>query len=101
MIHNYLTKVDLEQIRAFRDKEITAGRWSGALPDSVLPGMKVSPMLVVWQHEKPHIVTDHSGSGINDNIPQAEAKVKYDDMHAFGQTLHDAHTVNCFCGLIA
>jgi hypothetical protein len=47
--------------------------------------MKVSPMFVVWQHEKPRVVTDHSGSGINDGIPQAEAKVKYDDMQSLGR----------------
>ena len=62
--------------------------------------MKVSPMFVVWQHGKSHIITDHSGSGINNNIPHAEAKVKYDDMHPFGQTLHDARTSNPGCHII-
>jgi hypothetical protein len=33
-------------------------------------------------------------SGINDGIPQANAKVKYDDMCTFGQMLHDAWTAN-------
>ena len=86
---------DAEAIRAFRDREIAAGRWSGALDDTeLLPGMKISPMFVVWQNEKPRIVTDHSHSGINDNIPRVDAKVKYDDMKTFGQTLHNARTAN-------
>ncbi|KAF8233516.1 hypothetical protein L208DRAFT_1130306, partial [Tricholoma matsutake] len=37
-----------DQIHVFRDKEIKANRWSGALPYSaLLPGMKVLPMFVV------------------------------------------------------
>jgi hypothetical protein len=56
----------------------------------LLPGMKVSPMFVVWQHGKPHVVMDHSASGLNDGIPKDEAHVKYDDMRSFGWTLHDA-----------
>ena len=86
---------DIKQIHAFRDREITAGRWSESLPDSeLLPGMKVSPMFIIWQHGKPHVITDHCGSGINDNIPQAEGKIKYNNMCTFGQTLHDACTAN-------
>ena len=86
---------DAEAIRAFRDREIGAGRWSEALSDSeLLPGMKISPMFVIWQNEKPRAVTDHSRSGINDGIPQADAKVKYDDMRTFGQTLHNARSTN-------
>ena len=86
---------DAEAIRAFRDREIAAGRWSASLENTeLLPGMKVSPMFVVWQNEKPRVVTDHSRSGINDNIPGSEAKVKYDDMRTFGQTLHDARAAN-------
>ena len=86
---------DIEAICAFRDKEIAAGRWSASLDNTdLLPGMKISPMFVVWQNEKPRVVTDHSSSGINDGIPQADAKVKYDDMRTFGQTLHDARTTN-------
>jgi hypothetical protein len=74
---------------------VKAGRWSDPLPEmSLLPGMKVSPMFVMWQHEKPRVVPDHSSSGINDGIPQAKAKVKYDDMRSFGQTLHDACEAN-------
>jgi hypothetical protein len=56
--------------------------------------MKVSPMFVVWQNKKLHVVTDHSRSGINDGIPQSEAKVKYDDMRTFGQNLHNARSSN-------
>jgi hypothetical protein len=89
------TPEDAEAIRAFRDREIAAGRWSESLDDTeLLPGMKISPMFVVWQNEKPRTVTDHSRSGINDGIPQSEAKVKYDDMRTFGQTLHDARAAN-------
>jgi hypothetical protein len=51
-------------------------------------------MFVVWQNGKPRVIADHSGSGINDNSPRAEAKVKYDDMLTFGQTLRDARTSN-------
>ena len=34
---------------------------------------------------------DHSASGLNDGISKADAKVRYDDMHDLGQTLHDIH----------
>lgn len=47
-------------------------------------------MFVVWQDEKPHVVTDHTHSGINEGIPQSEAKVKYDDMRTFHQNLHNS-----------
>jgi hypothetical protein len=56
--------------------------------------MKVSPMFVAWQNEKPCVITDHTRSGINDGIPQSEAKVKYDDMRTFGQNLHNARSSN-------
>ena len=79
---------DLAAIRAFRDREQTAGRWSSEIPE-LLPGMKTSPMFVVWQSQKPRVVTDHSGSGINDHIPRADAKVRYDNMHDFGHCLRD------------
>ena len=86
---------DAEAIQAFRNWEIAAGHWSPSLENTeLLPGMKVSPMFMVWQNEKPRIVTDHSRSGINDYIPRSEAKVKYDDMQTFGQTLHNARTTN-------
>ncbi|KAJ6615693.1 hypothetical protein B0H10DRAFT_1690695, partial [Mycena sp. CBHHK59/15] len=81
---------DLAAIRAYRDKEISASHWSGALPDTeLLPGMRKSPMFVVWQKEKPRVITDHksSASGLNDGIPKAEGHVRYDDMHDFGQAL--------------
>ena len=52
--------------------------------------MKISPMFVMWQHEKPRVVTDHAASGLNDGIPREEAHVQYDDMHSFSQALYDA-----------
>ncbi|RDB21877.1 hypothetical protein Hypma_010992 [Hypsizygus marmoreus] len=95
-VGNYSTEEpDLDAIHAFRDKEEAAGRWSGPLADSeLLPGMKISPMFVIWQNNKARVITDHSGSGINDGIPKADAHVKYDDMHPFGQTLHDVRAAN-------
>ncbi|KAK7440280.1 hypothetical protein VKT23_017222 [Stygiomarasmius scandens] len=51
--------------------------------------MKVSPMFVVWQKGKPRVITDHTGSGLNADIPKEKGKVKYDDMHTFGQVLND------------
>lgn len=82
---------DLAAIRAFRDKEVGLNRWSTPLPDlSMKPGMKISPLFVVWQHEKPRIITDHAGSGLNDGIPREEAHVQYDDMRTFSQALYDA-----------
>ncbi|KAJ3747637.1 hypothetical protein DFH05DRAFT_1601498 [Lentinula detonsa] len=51
--------------------------------------MKVSPMFVVWQKGKPRIVMDQTASGINSSIPKLEGKVKYDDMHTFGQVIND------------
>ena len=79
IIGNYaMEELDLNVIRSFRDKEISADRWSQPLHFSdLLPGMKISPMFVVWQ-EKPRVVTDHSASGLNDGIPRSEAKVQYD-----------------------
>ncbi|CAA7268094.1 unnamed protein product [Cyclocybe aegerita] len=47
-------------------------------------------MFVAWQKEKPHVITDHSASGLNDGIPRTEAKVHYDDMRIFGQILFNA-----------
>lgn len=91
-IDNYVTEpVDFAALRAHRDQEVAAGRWSEALPKDfvLLPGMKVSPMFVVWQKGKPQIIMDQTGSGLNDHIPKAEGKVKYDDMHTFGQVLND------------
>jgi hypothetical protein len=86
---------DLDAIRAYRDKEVNAAHWSGPLPDDkLLPGMKMSPMFVVWQKEKPRVITDHKSSGLNDGIPKAEGHVRYDDMHDFGQALHEARVAN-------
>ena len=59
--------------------------------------MKISPMFIIWQNGKPQVVTDYSGSGINDGILKSEAKVCYDDMHPFGQALCDAHKDNPGC----
>ena len=93
---NYASEdIDLDAIRLFRDKELSADRWSKALPlSTLLPNMKFSPMFVVWQNEKPRVVTDHKSSRLNDSIPRSEAHVKYDDMHPFGQTLRQARAEN-------
>ncbi|KZP12350.1 hypothetical protein FIBSPDRAFT_936933 [Athelia psychrophila] len=80
---------DLDALRAYRDKEIAAQRWSAAIPE-LMPGMTVSPLFVVWQNEKPRVITDHKSSGLNGGIPAAEGHVRYDDMHDFGQSLRDA-----------
>ncbi|KIM89296.1 hypothetical protein PILCRDRAFT_219943 [Piloderma croceum F 1598] len=53
--------------------------------------MEMSAMFVVWRNEKPRIVTDHSASEINAEITREDAKVRYDDMHDFGQSLHGLH----------
>ena len=92
VIKNYLTKEeDLEAIRAFRDDEIQARRWSDPLPiRTLLPGMKSSPIFVVWQRGKARVVTDHTASGLNSHIPRSEAKVHYDDMRTFGQAIFNA-----------
>jgi hypothetical protein len=92
IIQNYASKeVDFKAIRAFRDDEIQARRWSEPLPlDKLLPGMKISPIFVVWQKGKARIVTDHTASGLNDSIPRCEAKVRYDDMRTFGQAIFNA-----------
>jgi len=82
--------LDLQAIRVYRDREIAVGRWSLGLPCStLLPGMKMSPMFVAWQKNKPRVITDQSASGLNDGIPRTEGQVKYDDMHPFGQTLYE------------
>ena len=86
---------DLAAIRSFRDKELQADRWSSPLPISaLLPGMKFSPMFVVWQHNKPRVVTDHSSSGLNSGIPKSEGHVSYDDMHSFGYALREARATH-------
>ena len=92
IIKNYSTKEeDLEAIRAFRDDEIQARWWSDPLPiKTLLPGMKSSPIFVVWQSGKARVITDHTASGLNDYIPRSEAKVRYDDMHTFGQAIFNA-----------
>ncbi|KZT09032.1 uncharacterized protein LAESUDRAFT_622439, partial [Laetiporus sulphureus 93-53] len=77
---------DIDAIWAFHDKEISAGQWSLKLPN-LLPGMKISPMFIVWWDEKPHIITNHSAPGLNDSILDAEAKVHYDNMRDFRQEM--------------
>jgi hypothetical protein len=90
VLENYATEEkDLEAIRKFKERECTAGRWSSEV-SHLLPGVKVSPLFVVWQNEKPRVVNDHAASGLNDGIPREEAKVRYDDMHSFGQSLNNA-----------
>ncbi|KAF8809377.1 hypothetical protein BYT27DRAFT_7029301, partial [Phlegmacium glaucopus] len=89
IIQNYASEeVDLDAIRMFRDDEIRENRWSDPLEiHALLPGMRLSPVFVVWQKGKARVVTDHTASGLNDNIPRHEAKVRYDDMRTFGQVL--------------
>ena len=96
IVKNYLMDPeDIEQVHVFRDRKIAAGRWSDSLPDTdLLPSMKVSPIFIIWQHGKPQVVTDHASLGINDKIPQADGKIKYDDMCSFGQTLYNARAAN-------
>jgi hypothetical protein len=91
---NYsMDDADLDALRSFRDREQSLGRWSQEVKE-MLPGMKTSPMFIVWRDEKPRIVTDHSASEINAEISREDAKVRYDDMHDFGQSLHDARVAN-------
>ena len=86
---------DLDAIRAFRDKECDARHWSSSLPfQHLLPGMKTSPMFVVWQNQKPRVITDHAGSGLNEGISVDDCRVKYDDMRPFGQALRQARQNN-------
>lgn len=91
-IQNYSSEeIDIKAIRAFRDDEIQARRWSDPIAlDTLLPGMKLSPVFVIWQKGKARVVTDHTASGLNDHIPRSEAKVRYDDMRSFGQVLFNA-----------
>jgi hypothetical protein len=46
-------------------------------------------MFVIWQHAKPRVITDHTGSGLNNGIPKEEAQVQYDDMCTFSQVLYN------------
>ena len=57
-------------------------------------------MFVVWQKEKPRIITDHAGSGLNDGISRENSKVKYSDMHPFGQAMCQARQDNPAVDLI-
>lgn len=89
---NYATEAeDLTELQVYRDQEVAAGRWSPALPENfvLLPGMRISPMFVVWQKGKPRVIMDHSGNGLNDGISREDAKVRYDERHSFGQLLND------------
>ena len=97
VIKNYASEdIDLDAIRQYRDREVEAKRWSGALPEDfiLLPGMKVSPLFIVWQKGKPRVIVDHSKSGINNGIDKEDGKVRYDDMRSFGQQLHYARQSN-------
>lgn len=95
VVDNYpMDSEDLGALCDFRDREVGADRWSQEIPE-LLPGMKVSPMFVIWQNAKPRVVTDHSASGLNDGILREDSKVRY-DMHDFGQCLHDARNTNLF-----
>lgn len=92
-VDNYSSEpVDLDAIRNFRDKEQLAHRWSDGF-SSLLPSMRVSPMFVVWRNDKARVVTDHLASGLNDGIPRVEAKVRYDNMHDFGEALRAARAL--------
>ena len=92
IVHNYpSSEIDLKAIRDFGDEEIRLRRWSQPFhTKTLLPGMKLSPIFVVWQRGKARVVTDHSASGLNDHIPRSEAKVRYDDMWTFGQVIFNA-----------
>jgi hypothetical protein len=91
---NYLMdEADMDALQAFRDKDQSLGRWPQEVEEMHL-GMKISPMSVAWQHGKPQIITDHSTSELNAEILREDAKVWYDDMHNFGQALHDAQLEN-------
>lgn len=53
-LSNYASQEeDLEAIKTFHDKKVSLGRWSrvDGLED-LLPGMKSSPLFVVWQKNK-------------------------------------------------
>ncbi|EMD30719.1 hypothetical protein CERSUDRAFT_60905, partial [Gelatoporia subvermispora B] len=56
--------------------------------------INTSPMFVMWRNDKPRVVTDHTASGLNDGIPRAEAKVRYDNMHDFAQVLRSARALH-------
>ncbi len=64
------------------------------IKDAITKNSRMSPMFVAWQKDKPQVITDHSASGLNDGILRTEARVKYDDMHLFGQTLYEWLRVN-------
>ena len=90
---NYSTEdKNLDVIWIFWNKKVELGHWSDVIPHhpTTLPGLKTSPMFVIWQHNKPQVITDHVGSGLNDGIPKDQACVQYDNMHTFSQVLHSA-----------
>jgi hypothetical protein len=93
---------DTEAICTFHDQKVTVRQWSDPLASTkLLSDIKISPMFVVWQNKKLWVITDHSCLEINDSIPCADAKVKYDDMCTFGQTPHDAQAANSSKCLVA
>ena len=69
-----MDEADLDVLRTFQDKEQSLGRWSQEV-EEMLPGMKISPMFIAWQHKKPRIITDHSASELNAEILREDAKV--------------------------
>ena len=50
---------DLVELQLFRDREQSLRRWSNEV-EKMLPGMKISPMFVIWQDEKPRVVTERT-----------------------------------------
>jgi hypothetical protein len=65
---NYpMDDANLDALQAFQDREQSLERWSQEVKE-MLPGMKISPMFIIWQNEKLRIVTDHSASELNAEI---------------------------------
>ncbi|KAJ6607224.1 hypothetical protein B0H10DRAFT_1956480 [Mycena sp. CBHHK59/15] len=95
---------DLDAIRAYRNKELSGGRWSPPI-EKLVPGMKISPLFVVWQQSKedrlkPRIITDQTASGLNSGIPREDAKVRYDDMRSFGLAMREARCLRLNTSLV-
>ncbi|KIJ32237.1 hypothetical protein M422DRAFT_184884, partial [Sphaerobolus stellatus SS14] len=85
----------LSFIRAQRDKEIAADRFSITFGPDLLPGMFSSPIGAI---PKPHstgmrLITDQSAGphSLNSFIPKDAAAVRYDNMHDLGKLLRKVH----------